>query len=115
MSTIESVLKEDRVFYPSEEFVKQANISGMQAYRDLCAKAEADYEGFWAELARKHITWSKPFTEVLDESRAPFVKWFADGELNPSYNCIDRHLADKADKTALIFERDDGTSERISY
>lgn len=115
MSTIESVLKEDRVFYPNEAFVKQANIRGMQAYRDLCAKAEADYEGFWGDLAKQYISWSKPFTQVLDESRAPFFKWFADGELNPSYNCIDRHLVDNAHKTAIIFEKDDGQSEHISY
>lgn len=115
MSTIETVLKEDRVFAPSEAFVKQANISGRAAYDALCAKAEADYEGFWADLAKQHISWYKPFTQVLDESQAPFVKWFADGELNISYNCLDRHLADKADKTALIFERDDGQVEYITY
>lgn len=115
MSTIESVLKEDRVFAPSEAFVKQANVRGMQAYKDLCAKAEQDYEGFWRDLANEHISWFKPFTQVLDESNAPFFKWFADGELNVSYNCLDRHLKDKADKTALIFERDDGSSEHISY
>ena len=115
MSAIETVLKEDRVFPPSEEFVKQANISGMEAYKALCAKAEQDYEGFWRDLANEHISWYKPFTQVLDESKAPFFKWFADGELNISYNCIDRHLKDKADKTAIIFEKDDGTSEKITY
>ncbi len=115
MSAIETVLKEDRVFPPSEEFVKQANISGMEAYKALCAKAEQDYEGFWRDLANEHISWHKPFTQVLDESKAPFFKWFADGELNISYNCIDRHLKDKADKTAIIFEKDDGTSEKITY
>ena len=84
MSAIETVLKEDRVFPPSEEFVKQANISGMEAYKALCAKAEQDYEGFWRDLANEHISWHKPFTQVLDESKAPFFKWFADGELNIS-------------------------------
>ncbi|NOL48665.1 acetate--CoA ligase [Pelistega europaea] len=114
MSTIESVLKEERVFAPSDAFVKQANIN-WQTYQDLCKKAETDYEGFWRDLANEYISWHKPFTQVLDESRAPFFKWFADGELNASYNCLDRHLGDKGDKTAIIFERDDGSSEHITY
>ncbi|MCP2039730.1 acetyl-CoA synthetase [Neisseria sp. HSC-16F19] len=115
MSAIESVLKENRVFEPSDDFKSHANVSGMEGYNALCEKANNDYEGFWGELAREHITWKKPFTQVLDESNAPFFKWFADGELNVSYNCLDRHLADKADKTAIIYEKDDGSSEHISY
>src|SRR5690242_13720257 len=76
--TIESVLNETRVFPPSAEFVKQANISGMDAYRKLCAEAETDFTGFWARLAREHVLWKKPFSQVLDESNAPFFKWFVD-------------------------------------
>ena len=91
-STIESVLNETRVFPPSSEFVAQANVSGMEAYRELCAKSEKDYEGFWGALARDNLLWHKPFTKVLDESKAPFYNWFDDGELNVSYNCLDRHL-----------------------
>ncbi len=115
MSTIESVLQENRVFPPSPEFVAQANVSGMEAYRALCAKAEADYEGFWAELARAHIHWFKPFTRVLDESKAPFYRWFDDGELNVSYNCLDRHLDTRGDRTAIIFEADNGEVSRVTY
>ncbi len=115
MSNIESVLQEKRVFPPSAEFMAQANVAGMAAYQALVAKAAADYEGFWGELARQHITWSKPFSQVLDESGAPFYKWFQDGELNVSYNCLDRHLPARANKTALIFEADDGTVTRVSY
>ena len=113
--TIESVLQENRVFSPSEAFVKQANISGMDAYRKLCAEAEKDFEGFWGRLAKEHLLWHKPFSKVLDESKAPFYKWFEDGELNVSYNCLDRHLKTQPDKTALIFEADDGKVARISY
>ncbi len=115
MAAIESVLKENRVFEPSEDFKAHANVSGMEGYNALCEKANQDYEGFWGELAQELITWKKPFTQVLDESRAPFYKWFADGVLNISYNSIDRHLADKANKTAIIYEKDDGSSENITY
>src|ERR1044071_1221361 len=114
-ATIESVLQEKRVFPPLAAFVKQANISGMEAYRKMVAEAEKDFEGFWAKLARETLVWSKPFTKVLDESKAPFFRWFYDGELNASYNCLDRHLKTQPDKTAIIFEADDGKVTKISY
>jgi acetyl-CoA synthetase len=114
-TTIESVLTETRVFPPSEEFVKQANVSSMEAYRRLCAEAERDLEGFWARLARDNLLWHKPFTRVLDETNAPFYRWFPDGELNASYNCLDRHIKTQPDKTAIIFEADDGKVTRITY
>src|SRR5690242_6481548 len=114
-STIESVLQEKRVFPPSPALVKQANISGMEAYRKLVAEAERDCEGFWGRVARETLDWSKPFTKVLDEAKAPFFRWFYDGELNASYNCLDRHLKTQGDKTAIIFEADDGSVTRISY
>ena len=114
-STIESVLQEDRVFPPSPEFVKQANVSGPAAYRALADEAERDFEGFWGRLASENVLWSKPFTKVLDESNAPFFKWFHDGELNASYNCLDRHLKTQGDKVAIIFEADDGKVTRITY
>lgn len=90
--SIESVLSENRVFKPSEAFVSQANVAGMEGYNKLCAEAEADYEGFWAKLARELLVWHKPFTKTLNEENAPFYKWFEDGELNVSANCLDRHL-----------------------
>src|SRR5450756_1529522 len=113
--TIESVLNETRLFPPSAEFVKQANISGMDAYNKLCGEAEKDFAGFWGRLGREHMLWHKPFTQVLDESTAPFFKWFHDGELNASYNCLDRHVQTQPHKTAIIFEADDGKVTKISY
>src|SRR5712675_3605023 len=114
-ATIESVLQEDRLFPPSPEFVKQANVSGAAAYQALCDEANRDFEGFWGRLGREHVLWHKPFTKVLDESNAPFFKWFHDGELNASYNCLDRHLNTQGDKTAIIFEADDGKVTKITY
>lgn len=115
MAAIESVLQETRVFPPSEAFVQQANVKGMDAYRALCKEAEQDYEGFWARIAREQVTWHKPFTQVLDESKAPFYRWFSDGMLNASYNCLDRHLSTQPDKIAIIFEADDGKVTRVTY
>ncbi|MEO8343652.1 MAG: acetate--CoA ligase [Gallionella sp.] len=115
MSNIESALNEMRVFAPSDDFVKQANVSGMPEYQALCKAAEQDYPGFWAKLARETLQWKKPFTKVLDESNAPFFKWFEDGELNVSYNCLDKHLAGQAEKIAIIFEADDGIVTKINY
>ena len=116
MSDIESFKQEERVFNPPATFVNNAAISGMEAYRALCAEAEEDYEGFWARLAQQNIQWTKPFTKRLDESNAPFYKWFEDGELNVSANCLDRHLTNgNADKTAIIFESDDAKVSTITY
>ncbi len=115
MSTIESVLQENRVFDPRPDFRAQANIRGMEEYLRLCAEAEADYEGFWARLAREHLLWHKPFTQVLDQSSPPFFKWFQDGLLNASYNCLDRHLDTQPDKVAIIFEADDGSVTKVTY
>ncbi len=115
MTTIQSVLHETRVFHPSDEFVKQANVSGMESYQALCKAAEQDYSGYWAKLARETLLWKKPFTKSLDESNAPFYKWFEDGVLNVSYNCLDKHLTTQPEKTAIIFEADDGAVTKINY
>ena len=116
MSAIESVMHESRVFQPPADLVKNAAVSGMDSYLALCKEAEDDYPGFWARLAREHLSWNKPFTQVLDESNAPFFKWFADGKLNVSYNCLDRNVeAGLGDKTAIIFEADGGQVTKVSY
>jgi len=113
-NNIDSVLIEERQFPPSSEFADNAVIN--QAKFDALYKAaEDDYEGFWADQARDMLDWHTPFTEVLDDSKAPHFKWFADGKLNVSVNCIDRHLSDKADKTAIIFEGEKGDTRHISY
>ncbi len=104
------------VYQPSEEFVKNATVAGMAAYDALCKEAETDYEGFWARHARELISWKTPFTKVLDESHSPFFKWFEDGTLNASYNCLDRNVEKGlGDKTAIIFEADGGEVTKISY
>ncbi|MEZ5608671.1 MAG: acetate--CoA ligase [Burkholderiaceae bacterium] len=116
MSAIESVLVENRVFPPSEALVKAARISGMAGYEALCAEAEKDFTGFWGRLARENLTWDKPFTRVLDESNKPFYKWFDDGMLNASVNCLDRHMGTPIEnKTAIIFEADDGAVTKVTY
>ncbi len=115
MSTLDSILKETRLFPPSDEFRHRATISGMAAYNDLCEQADSHYLSFWGDLAREQISWKKPFSRVLDDSNAPFFKWFDDGMLNVSYNCLDRHLALHANKLAIIFEADDGAVTRVTY
>ncbi len=107
---------EVRVYQPAPELVRNAAVSGMDAYKALCAEAERDYEGYWARLAREHVTWQTPFTRTLNEENRPFFKWFEDGKLNVSYNCLDRNVqAGLGDKTAIIFEADDGTVTHVSY
>jgi acetyl-CoA synthetase len=116
MSAIESVLVENRVFPPPATAVKGARISGMKAYEALCAEAENDFEGFWSRLSREHLVWTKPFTQTLDESNAPFYRWFDDGELNASANCLDKHIGTAVEnKDAIVFEADDGAVTRITY
>jgi len=101
---------------PPKEFAAQAAISGMAAYRALCDQAEVDYEGFWAARAREQLSWSKPFNAVLNERDAPFFTWFEDGELNASYNCLDRNVENgKGDKVAIRFEADDGAVTTVTY
>jgi len=116
VADIETFKQENRVFAPPAEFVKNATVSGMDAYNALCAEAERDYEGFWARLARENLQWKKPFTKTLDESNAPFYKWFDDGQINVSYNCLDVNLENgNADKVAVIFESDDAKVTRVTY
>jgi acetyl-CoA synthetase len=116
MSDIESFKQESRLFPPPAEFSSAATIPSMEAYNAMCADAAADFEGFWANLARENVLWHKPFTKTLDESEAPFYKWFDDGLLNVSYNCLDRNLQNgNAEKTAIIFESDDGQVTRLTY
>jgi len=110
------VKAESRIFPPPAAFAASATISGMDAYRALCKEAEEDYEGFWANLARENLHWHKPFTKTLDESTAPLYKWFEDGLLNVSYNCLDVNLQKgHGDKVAVIFEADGGEVTKVTY
>lgn len=113
-NNIESGLIEDRLFEPSTEFCSKARIKKAD-FDALHHQASTDYTGFWAEQSRAMLDWHTPFTETLDDSRAPHFKWFTDGTLNVSHNCLDRHLASKADKTAIIFEGEQGDTRHISY
>ncbi len=116
MLVTDSKLQEPKVFFPSAVMSAHAAISGMEAYRALVAEAERDYDGFWARLGRETLSWNKPFTKVLDEANAPFYTWFEDGELNASYNCLDRHVgAGHGGRVAVIFEADDGAVTRVTY
>ncbi len=113
MSTIES-----SPHVPAQDIplAGRAAIERMAAYHALVAEAAQDHEAFWARLAREHLSWRRPFTQVLDDKNAPFYKWFEDGELNASYNCLDRNLASgNANKTAIIFESDDGQVSTVTY
>ncbi len=114
-STIDTVMHETRLFAPPDAMHRNANLSGMDAYNALCEEAERDHEGFWARQAREHLLWKRPFTRTLDSTNAPFFKWFDDGTLNASYNCLDRHLESQPDKVAIRFEADDGRVTSINY
>jgi acetyl-CoA synthetase len=105
-----------KLYPPPESAVKAATVSGKAAYDKLVAEADADYEGYWARLAREFVSWKKPFTKVLDSGNAPFYKWFEDGTLNVSYNCLDRQVeAGLGDKVAILFEADDGKVTKVTY
>ena len=110
-SQIDHLLDETRRFAPSADFARDA-----VATSDLYERAAADREGFWGDQARDILHWHKPFTQVLDWSNPPFAKWFADGELNVAYNCLDRHVeAGNGDRVALLWEGEPGDARRVTY
>jgi acetyl-CoA synthetase len=105
-----------KIYAPSAAAVAGAHVSGMDAYHALVAQARDDYAGFWAARARQLLSWKTPFTKTLDDSNAPFFKWFEDGTLNASYNCLDRNVeAGRGEKVAIVFEADDGKVSRVTY
>ena len=106
---------EHKLFYPDKELWANAAINSMDEYNRLQNFAKNDYEGFWDSFAKEKITWKKPYTKVLDESNMPFVRWFEGGELNVSEQCIDRHLKEKAQKTAILFEGELGDIQKITF
>jgi acetyl-CoA synthetase len=115
-NSIESVMVETRVFPPPQSFVQQANVSGQAAYQALLDEADRDPNAFWGRMAREQLQWTKPFTKVLDESRAPFFEWFGDGDINVSAKFLDDNLKNgNANKIAIIFEADGGEVLKITY
>ena len=105
----------NEVYYPHKELFENPVFKNMCEYEDMVKEFEKDFEGTWAKLANEKISWFAPFKKVLDESNAPFYKWFINGKLNITYQCIDRHLKDKKNKAAIIWEGDNGEKRIITY
>jgi len=112
--TITTVLDETRIFTPPQGH--QGRIASMQQYRTLRAQFETDFDTTWRDLAREHLSWREPFTRVLNSENAPFFRWFEDGKLNLSENCLDRHIeAGLGERTAIIWESEAGEVRNYSY
>ena len=113
--TIESILQEKRLFQPPAEFSQKAHIKSLEEYQALYDKAKADPQAFWAELATQELDWFQKWDTVLDW-QPPFAKWFVNGKINISYNCLDRHLTTwRKNKAALIWEGEPGDSRTLTY
>ena len=112
---IESILQENRLFKPSGNFSSQAQLNSIDQLAAMKQQADDDYTGYWAKIAQDELDWHKPFSTVLDESRAPYFQWFNDGLINVSYNCLDRHLETRGDHPAIVFEGEKGDTRTISY
>ena len=113
-NNIQSVLAEKRVFPPAAAFAAKARVNAAKM-AELRAAAEKDYVGFWAGLARSELSWDTPFKTALDDSAAPNYRWFHDGKLNASYNCLDRHLEKRGDKIAIRYEGEKGDTKNWTY
>src|SRR5260370_9609746 len=105
---------ETRTFAPPPAFAARARIK-LADLESLRKRASDDHVGFWADLASQELSWHRPFTVALDEAQAPNYRWFSDGRLNASFNCVDVHLNERGDKTAVIFEGEPGDVRRLSY
>jgi len=112
---IESVLQEDRKFPPSPEFSRLAHIKTQEQYQQMWQRAKDDPGGFWGELAKENLAWSKPFDTAID-GEMPETKWFPGGKLNASVQCLDRHLTTwRKNKAALIWEGEPGDERVLTY
>ena len=103
------------IFYPNKEISKNARIRNMCEYNELMNEAKEDYEGFWDKYAKKKLKWIEPYSKVLDESSAPFYKWFVGGKINVTHQCIDRHLMHRKNKAAIIWEGELGEKRVFTY
>ncbi|BAQ65273.1 acetate--CoA ligase [Geminocystis sp. NIES-3709] len=114
--TIESILKEKRTFTSPSEFAKKAQIKSWEDYQALYQQSIADPLAFWSDLAEKELNWFQKWDQVLDWSNPPFAKWFVNGKINISYNCLDRHLTTgRRNKAAIIWEGEPGDSRTLTY
>ncbi|HIK37929.1 MAG: acetate--CoA ligase [Geminocystis sp.] len=114
--TIESILKEKRTFAPSQEFSEKAYIKSWEEYKAIYERSVANPTEFWASIAEKELHWFKKWEQVLDWSNPPFAKWFVNGKINITYNCLDRHLNGwRRNKAAIIWEGEPGDSRTLTY
>ncbi len=112
---IESILQEQRLFSPAPDFSAEAQIKSLDQYQALYDRAKSDPEGFWGELAEQELEWFEKWDQVLDW-QPPFAKWFVNGKINISHNCLDRHLKTwRKNKAALIWEGEPGDSRTLTY
>jgi len=115
MSKHGAVEQQLSLYPPPEDFVRRAHVQGMNAYRELYARAEKQPEEFWGEVAERELFWFEKWRHVF-EWDPPFAKWFTGGKINASYNCLDRHLATRRrNKIAIIWEGEPGDQRMISY
>ena len=115
-NSINNILEENRSFPPSKEFSNSAIIKNKKDLFDLREKARKNPIEFWDSYAKTEIDWFRPYETVLDGNKAPFFKWFPEGQLNITYNCLDRHIKNGlGDKNALIWEGEPGDSKTFSY
>ncbi|WP_171410479.1 MULTISPECIES: acetate--CoA ligase [Myxococcus] len=111
---IHSVLTEARVFPPPEAFARRAHIRSMEQYQQLWDEAAKDSDKYWGDRAREELYWKAPFQTVLDW-KPPHARWFVEGKTNLAYNCLDRHLATRKDKPAILFEGEPGDRRSLTY
>ncbi|WP_174260026.1 acetate--CoA ligase [Myxococcus xanthus] len=111
---IHSVLTEARVFPPPEAFARRAHIRSMEQYQQLWDEAAKDPDKYWGDRAREELYWKEPFQTVLDW-KPPHARWFVEGKTNLAYNCLDRHLATRKDKPAILFEGEPGDRRSLTY
>ncbi|MGY8770662.1 MAG: AMP-binding protein, partial [Pirellulales bacterium] len=113
--SIDSVMQENRLFSPTEEFRQASSIQSLEEYQQLWDEAKADPIAFWDKYAKEELHWFEPYTQVLDW-KEPDAKWFVGGKTNVSYNCLDKHLTtDRRNKAAIIWEGEPGDQRTLTY
>lgn len=114
--SINNILEENRLFPPSKEFSDKSNIKSFEELQSLKKQSLENPTKFWESFANSEIDWFEPFQTVLDRENAPFFKWFKEGKLNITYNCLDRHIKNGiGNKTALVWEGEPGDNKKYTY